>query len=303
MTAILDCFLDHLPEGLRAQLAPSRAQVGARLETILAAGRAAWPDVSLSEEHLASHCASLAVTADDPLEYLEALHGDELFVACGAGHGDAAAQRHVTEMVEPEMARLRARYRQVPAEDALQTLQARLFAGASPRILTYSGRGSLRGWLRVVAVRILATLSRQRSRETPADDEFLADHLIESTDPELEYIRRTYVDAYRSAFASAIAELERRDRQLLRLSIVDAVSIDGIGALFSVHRSTAARWLNAARDQLATTLRDHLKRALDIDDPQLESILRLIRSRIDVSVERCLDSADAASGSGDGRPR
>jgi hypothetical protein len=48
--------------------------------------------------------------------------------------------------------------------------------------------------------------------------------------------------------------------------------------MHQTHRATAARWLNAARDQLAAKTRHHLQAALVIGDDELQSLLRLIRT-------------------------
>lgn len=47
--------------------------------------------------------------------------------------------------------------------------------------------------------------------------------------------------------------------------------------MYQTHRATAARWLNAARDRLATEIRRHLQAMLGLDEAEL-SLLRLIRT-------------------------
>jgi RNA polymerase sigma-70 factor (ECF subfamily) len=66
------------------------------------------------------------------------------------------------------------------------------------------------------------------------------------------------------------------------------LNVDEIGSLYDVHRATAARWVAAARERLGTRIRDELAAQLKIDVAEVDSIVRLVQSRIDVSLERVL---------------
>src|SRR5262249_43055522 len=83
--------------------------------------------------------------------------------------------------------------------------------------------------------------------EVPVEDEILAALPAEGSDPEIEHFKRLYAAEFRAALSEAIAGLASRERNLLRHGFADALSIDQIGALYGVHRSTAARWIHAAR--------------------------------------------------------
>ena len=73
------------------------------------------------------------------------------------------------------------------------------------------------------------------------------------------------------------------------------LGIDHIGKVYDVHRATAARWLTRARESLFEMTRSHLRAELGLDDDEFQSLVRLVRSRLDVSVCRIL-AEDAADG-------
>jgi RNA polymerase sigma-70 factor (ECF subfamily) len=111
----------------------------------------------------------------------------------------------------------------------------------------------------------------------PAAGEELED-LVGETDPELRALKARYGREFQAAFAAAVGELSPRDRHLLRLNLSARASIDEIARMHHTHRATAARWLNAARDRLATAIRGHLQATLGASEGELESLLRMIRT-------------------------
>src|SRR5262249_564583 len=131
-----------------------------------------------------------------------------------------------------------------------------LFVGedAGPRLGLYAGRGPLRAWVGVAAARTALMLrrSQQRTREVSADEDDWAGALatISTNNPELELLKRQYAAAFGVALRDAVGGLEPRQRTVLRMSFVDGLSIDEIGAVYAVHRATAARWIQRACDTL-----------------------------------------------------
>jgi RNA polymerase sigma-70 factor, ECF subfamily len=76
----------------------------------------------------------------------------------------------------------------------------------------------------------------------------------------------------------------RRDRNLLRLHVLDGLAIDDIGALHGVHRATAARWIERTREDVARAVRRDLMRQLGIDPFEVDDLLRWVQSQIDLSL-------------------
>jgi RNA polymerase sigma-70 factor (ECF subfamily) len=167
--------------------------------------------------------------------------------------------------------------------------------GRPPRVLEYSGRGELRSWVGVIATREALTLLRRGGRETtPADDVMLA---VPSpvTGPELDFLKDHYKDEFRTAFTHALQELSPRERNALRHHYVHGLTIDQIATLYGIHRSNAARRIAKARESLLSATRRRLVLGLKVDRGEFESIMRLIESRIDVSIGRMLGRDDGSA--------
>jgi RNA polymerase sigma-70 factor (ECF subfamily) len=110
------------------------------------------------------------------------------------------------------------------------------------------------------------------------------------SDPELAYLRDRYRTDVDAAMRAALVGLGEQSRALLRYHLIDGWSIDRIGALYGVHRATAARWTAAAREELGVAIRAELAKRLSISVDEVDSIVRMVQSRIDVSMARLLDS-------------
>jgi RNA polymerase sigma-70 factor (ECF subfamily) len=169
-----------------------------------------------------------------------------------------------------------------------QTVRERLFVpreGAAPKILDYAGRGALAGWLRAVIVRAGIDLRRRRANEPAAgDDEPLMALTAASDDPETESLRARYAEPFRLAFIDALKALPADERNALRLNMVEGLNIEQIGNLYGVHRATVARWIAHAREGIAEGTRRLLRERLRLDAGELESLVRLCQSRIDIGV-------------------
>jgi RNA polymerase sigma-70 factor (ECF subfamily) len=70
----------------------------------------------------------------------------------------------------------------------------------------------------------------------------------------------------------------------LRLHLLDHLSIDQIAAIYHVHRSTAARQIDSARTAVVESVRALLAARLEMETAELDSVLQLIASRVDVSL-------------------
>ena len=157
------------------------------------------------------------------------------------------------------------------------------------RIRSYRGRGKLKSWVQVTAVRIAIELCRKKKPEQT--DEALADVAGWDEDPELEPIRHLYRDEFAAAFKTALASLSSRERNVLRLYLLDGLNIDRIGGMYRVHRATVARWIAGAREKLLDGTRAELKQKLRLSETEFESLLVVVKSHLDLSLERFLGPA------------
>ncbi len=261
--------------------------------------RAAWPAVELDAEQfmafIANRIPRLEATGnvtEDLLDELARLRTADLWLACACGGGDRAAltafERAYGRDIDVALASLGAPGH--VADEARQIVRTRLFVaapGAEPVIHRYGGRGDLRAWVRATTVRAAIDLIRGARREIPTEDVGL-EAPISERDPELAQLRTRYGAEFKEAFGEAFAALARPDRVLLRYRYVDDLDVDGIGAIYRVHRSTAARWLQRIRNELLEDTRARLAARLAVATSELDSILRFIGSQLDASISSAL---------------
>jgi RNA polymerase sigma-70 factor (ECF subfamily) len=159
-----------------------------------------------------------------------------------------------------------------------------LLVGPAPKIATYSGRGPLRAWLRVVARRIVLEIV---DRDMPiADDWEVAALPVAADDPELAYVKARYRAEYERAFAAALGAVGDRERTILAQYHVDGLTIDQLGALYGVHRVTASRWVLRAQEELRRGVLAQLDTRLGLSATELRSLTRLVRSQLTVALAR-----------------
>jgi len=220
---------------------------------------------------------------------VDGLRSGDLLLAELAVRGQPEAVRLLTALLDGvvPVALARSRVPRSWSDEVAQKLMTRLLVAddGQPHLLRYSGRGPLRAWLRVAALRTGLDLLRRHGREKTLEERVL-EAAPADNDPELRFLRRRYTAQFKAAIGVSLDALPDRDRRLLKLRILDDLNIDEIGALHGVHRATAARWLEGARDALGKGVRRQLERELKVTREDLDSILRLIRSRIDLSLDR-----------------
>ena len=103
-------------------------------------------------------------------------------------------------------------------------------------------------------------------------------------DPELDYIKRRYEGAFRSAVEDAISALPPEQRAILRLHMVEGLSGDQIGGLLQVSRPTAQRRLLSAREAVQQETRRLLQERLGITPSEMLRLARLVRSQLNASL-------------------
>jgi RNA polymerase sigma-70 factor len=91
-----------------------------------------------------------------------------------------------------------------------------------------------------------------------------------------------------AALRAALEALDAQQRALLGHSLVAGTSIDRIGEIYGVQRSTTVRWLTGARDTLSNQLRREVASRLALPLEELYAVVREVRSRIDISLLRIL---------------
>jgi RNA polymerase sigma-70 factor (ECF subfamily) len=150
----------------------------------------------------------------------------------------------------------------------------------------------LRGLIQVTATRTAIDRIRheQREVELPSDAPLAAPGNVE-----LSLIKAQYREAFVAGFTASVAKLDRRDRNLLRLHLLGGVTLEQLAQMYGVHRATVVRWLAAARSALFDATREHVASKLGAPPDELDEMFDLVRSRVELSVERLLASVERSS--------
>lgn len=235
--------------------------------------RAAWPDAHGDPTALDAAAAGLDPGAD----------GAQVILAWACALGAASALEQLErDALGPAARHLAARgFDEARIDEAIQETRVRLLVGGAeraPGLLAYRGRGPLAAFVRTTAVRIALDLGSRADRDDP--EPTLALLSDGAPDPDLAYLRTHYADALGRALAAAWAGLPRHERFVLGLALHHRLDTDAIARVYGCHRATAARKLAAARATLYAATRAALRATLAVDDPTVDSILRVVTTSL-----------------------
>lgn len=219
---------------------------------------------------------------------LRRMHTSDLYLACGCAHGDpdaiAAFDEHCLRQLDRPLGKLGIDGDTIA--EVKQEIRYRVLVGDGRRaeIVDFSGRGDLRGWVRVMATRQALRRQGRARREPATDDDELCQRLAASDPPALDHMKEFYRHEFKRAFEAALRALPHREQTLLRQHYVDGATLDELARLYQVHRATVARLLRRARELVLAATRDHMMSQLEVPSQELNSILRMIRSHIEISL-------------------
>ncbi|HEY3355013.1 MAG TPA: sigma factor-like helix-turn-helix DNA-binding protein [Polyangia bacterium] len=287
-----------LAEVLRAHVpaaaAVAREALEARLAELIAAARAAWPGLAVAPAEFVRHLGERLGEQPDVLAALRSWHTADLYLACGCAAGDPAALAAFERRILPGVASALARagVTGALADEVLQAVRVRLFATGEggARIAAYSGRVPLLPWVRLTATRQAVNLRRRRKTHGEPQPDAELEQRAAGGDPELGYLKARYAPELSAAFQAALATLSSRERNVLRQRFVHGLNIQQIGLLHHTHRATVARWIGHARTVLLAETRRILGARLRLDPGELDSLMGLARSRMDVTLGTALGS-------------
>ncbi len=251
------------------------------------AGRLQFPDVELPLE--AFRALIQRPTASPDLASEDIAHAADLYLACACHSGNSTAQARLHALLRPLVESILARFgRRAPEVDDIQALlMERLLVArgeAAPRISLYNGAHPLGAWARVIALRLTLDKLPRAFREQPIEDAILENlHAVEGN-PELLVLQARDGALVRLVVEAACRALDRRSRRVLRHALVERLTVDEIGLLYQLHRSSAARAVRRAMETLVGNARAELERLGGpnrADLPQLDlSLERWLRSTL-----------------------
>ncbi len=263
----------------------------AHLQRLWSRARAAWPELGVSPEVFAAYVAARTPDLPSLAEAWDAIEAEDLLLACACTSGEPRAltafERRYASAVEAKADKM---VRDgVTADEVRQHVWQKLFvgvAGRPPKIPDYTGRGPLLGWLGVIVAR--AAIDLGRSAGSAAARSLGAGLLDAPADPELEYLKRHYREAFDHALHDAIEQLTPKQRNLLAYNLIEGLDTNQIGGIYGVHRTSVGRWLSQAREALLSRTRRSLMQRLKVSRDDVDSIMRLIHSRLDVTFRHLL---------------
>lgn len=264
--------------------------------------RRAWPGVALARDVFDAHVHAVAaeLPAGTPLAMAD------LFLACACAHGVAGAHaafdRAYVHRVPAYLARVE---RDAAVVDEItQRVRERLLVArpdGPARIADYRGRGTLDAWVRVVALRLHATMAGESTRGVSLDDE--ADEVaprlrmlaVGGQGADLSAAKAEHREAVERAVSAALRELPARERTMLSMHYVDGLSLERIGKLYRVDKATVSRWLRAARERIADEALARVQDETGATADEARSLLGLLTSTLDLSLGGLL-AEDAQAG-------
>ncbi len=276
---------------------------------------------SLSCEQLASILAEVArkhASAAGPAqlrEFCVSLKIEELVLARACANGNERAW-------ETFMARYRERLYEIglqiareesAARELADSLYADLYGTVAregqrvSKLASYTGRGSLEGWLRTVMAQEHVNRYRRQKRTVSLDEETDGGTQFATPDPDPQ----STVDVrLESATDEALSALPAEERFILAAYYLDGRTLAETARMLSVHESTISRKL----DKLAKSLRKHILAALgrrgmsrrqaeealevDVRDLTLNIRDRLAQDSPEVAFPKKKVEASAGDGSG-----
>jgi RNA polymerase sigma-70 factor, ECF subfamily len=283
--------------------------------TWFACAGAEWPGVHVDAPAFAAYLATHSTAEEtrtklqqDPTTVNDG--AAELFLVYALHCGDQAAavafERKYLATLERSLARMKLAPAEldevkqlvlqkllVPPERVVRPGDAHGGTRGALRVEQYAGKGKLAGLVHVAATREALDLVRRKKRTHGDVNEQVVD--LGPWDAGLELARAEYREAFRPAFEQAVATLTPRERALLRMHLVGGVTLEDLATAYNVHRATIVRWLAAARESILNGTKEHLCARLAIRADELESLMALAHSGLDVSVERLLRSQHQAS--------
>ncbi|RKG93184.1 transcriptional regulator [Corallococcus terminator] len=249
-------------------------------------------DAAPAPDDFARHLGARLSGAEDPMLALERLHVRDLALALSCAQGLPAARALLEREVFLKLRAPLSRIHPSPVfvDEVLQVLRTNLLmprAEAPSRLLGYSGLGPLLHWVSISAVRLALRMRKAQGDASHVEAEVLAAHPAPGG-LELGFVREEARGHVRAAFILAVASLDDEDRELLRLHFVERLSLERMGALFGLHKSTLSRRLSAVQTRLEKRTRRALAERLSLPEPEVDSLMRAIHGRLDLSLSGLL---------------
>ncbi len=263
--------------------------------------------------------SSAKPTTDETIDFLRQIQADDLYLALACASGNERAwwefdqqHRSYLERVARHLART-----EIDAQEVIDTVYVELYGTRVvdgervSKFATYSGRGSLRGWLRTVIWHSLVDLHRASHDEVSLDEmtENVGEGHVHASfadanlGGEAEMIEQISKDRYRKATLSSIGKafdsLDEHEKLLLLYYHAENLKLREIARLVEnvesplrgwfqrksanreenpstrIHESTIMRWLEKSYAKVLKTFRAELQTAHKLSEEEMEICMGL----------------------------
>jgi RNA polymerase sigma-70 factor (ECF subfamily) len=260
-------------------------------------GRGAWPEIALGFDELEASLRERFAAELEPIA--DELEAGDLYLACACLLGTPGAAEAFKRSFEPSLRRFVATVEHRPEEIAerVQDMLVLLFVGdgeSAPKLASYSGRGPLRSWLRMTAVNRSLNAVRDDRRQAKMESR-IVEVMRPEDDPELALLRERYRPQLEAALRDVLASLPRAERGLLRLCYVEGLSLEAIGKIRGLSKATVSRHLAAIRERVLERASRLLRERIGVSGPELESLLGLLQSQLELGLSGLLATIDGTS--------
>jgi RNA polymerase sigma-70 factor (ECF subfamily) len=254
------------------------------IDPCLAAARSAWPEIFVERARFVEWLMERARGAELP----PLARASDLYLTCACAHRVSGAVEAFDRrfLVEAKRAIVHVNRDAAFVDEALQIFREKLFVGTrgAPKIVHYEGRGPLALWVSAVACRTAWSLRREGRHVLLSGA--VPDVAEPTAEPEIGYMTRRYGAHLAEAIRAAFAALESRDRLLLERYYAQHLSVDRLGSMYGVGRSTAWRWLVNAREKVRHATRTELARRFALSQTDFDSVAKTIIGELDVGILR-----------------
>lgn len=263
--------------------------------------------------------SSEPLATEDIKEFLQQIQAEDLFLALACANGNERAwwefdqqHRSYLERVARHLART-----EIDAQEVVDTVYVELYGTRVvdgervSKFATYSGRGSIRGWLRTVIWHSLVDLHRASHDEVSLDEmtenvgeghahASFAETNLGGEDEMIDYLAKDrYRKATLSAISNAFSTLDNHEKLLLLYYHVENLKLREIARLVEsstsplrgwfqrksatreenpasrIHESTVMRWLEKSYSKVLNNFRAELKISHDMHEDEIQICLGL----------------------------
>ena len=161
----------------------------------------------------------------------------------------------------------------------------------------YSGRGSLKGWLRAVVFQLSADSHRQSNRYVQTEEDEDLDRLAKPIElerhhlPEITFVRDRYRAAVADALRRAFTQLNSKEGLLLAYYYCDEMTLREIGRVFNVHEASISRWIAKTNKHVRKLVEKNLAAEHGFKRREIAEAIELAAQQLDISAKEYLFEA------------